>query len=80
VLLSIFHEVYVCKFFRPLMLTLYSNVVFSQYRLRINKKGNIRYLFSWIHVSFQYTIVSSKVSNFTLSIFSILCKEIVQIK
>jgi len=70
----------VCIFFHPVMLTLYSNVMFSQQKLCINKKGNISYLFSSLHLSFQYTIVISKVSNLTLSTFSILCKEIVQIK
>ena len=70
----------VCIFFRPAMLNLYSNVMFSQRQLCISKKGKIRYLFSWLHLSFQYTIVSSKVTNPTLIIFSILCKEIVQIK
>jgi hypothetical protein len=70
----------VCVFFRPVMFTLYSNVMFSQHRLCINKNGNISYLFSWSHVSFQYTIVSSEASNLTLSIFSILCKEIAQFK
>lgn len=69
----------VCIFFRSFILILYSKVMFSQHELCINKKGNIRYLFSWLHVSFQYTIVSSKVSNLTLNIFSILCQEIVKI-
>ena len=63
----------VCIFFRPVMLTLYSNVKFSQHKLCINKKGNIRYLFSWLHVSFQYIIVCSKVSNLTL--FSLSCAK-----
>jgi hypothetical protein len=45
-------------FFRPIMYKPYSNAMFIQHKLFINKKGNSRYLFFWLRVLVQYKIVS----------------------